>query len=133
MRVFIIDDEWLIAYTLELILRDNGFDATGFTVVDDLLRNLIIAKPAALITDIDMGTVNGVQLAETVSVLLPTCKILFLSGRVDGAGGPGESGCQHWPFLAKPVHTSVLLDTLNSLLSISDSGFDRNIPSTQAS
>ncbi len=116
VRVFIIDDERLIAHTLEVILCRSGFDATAFTNADQLLHNLMLLRPAALITDIDMGAINGLQLAATVTTLLPTCKIMVISGRIDSGEWSRDLDSVLWPILMKPVHPLVLLDKLHSLL-----------------
>jgi DNA-binding NarL/FixJ family response regulator len=76
-----------------------------------------------LVTDVVMGSKNGIQAAIEICKLIPKCKILLLSGT--DATAPlledAQSGGHEFQILTKPVHPSVIIDTLRSLTAASTS------------
>jgi len=63
LRVFVVDDEQIIANTLALFLEQNGFSARAFF---DPLEALIAAKlshPDLVIADVMMPLLSGIELA----------------------------------------------------------------------
>ena len=117
-RVFVVDDEKIIASTLGLILRNRGFDAHSFA---DPIAALAAAQsnaPDLLLTDLFMPKMNGIELAARIRQDSPRCKVLFFSGsvhtddllaQVQGAG----SDCV---IVNKPVPPAILIDTINEAL-----------------
>jgi CheY-like chemotaxis protein len=78
-RVFVVDEENTIASTLELTLRNRGFDAHSF---DDPIAALKAAQskpPDLLVTDVLMPQMNGVELAIRIRQDCPSYKVLLFS------------------------------------------------------
>jgi CheY-like chemotaxis protein len=78
-RVFVVDDEPLIARTLAAILTDCGYDAMFFT--DPLGALEVVGKgwPAFLVSDVTMPGLTGIQLAMEVRKRSPNCRIFLMS------------------------------------------------------
>ncbi len=79
LRIFVVDDEQVISWTITLILRHHGYEATAFT---DSLQALAATRahaPDLLISDIEMPRLSGVHLATRVRECVPYCKVLFFS------------------------------------------------------
>lgn len=115
--VYVVDDEETIAKTLALILTSSGFEAIAFT---EPLEALFAAKsrcPNFLITDVSMPSLNGIELGIRFKALYPECKVLLFSGAI--STGPLLDGAAQRGFeftiLAKPVHPTELLETLNQM------------------
>jgi DNA-binding response OmpR family regulator len=117
MRVFVVDDEHVIASTLAAILKLHGYSATSFT---SPLEALIAARsraPDLLISDVAMPALSGVDLAIQIKAQCPKCKILLFSGQattqdlLEDARSQGNS----FELLQKPVHPSEMLCRLEAL------------------
>jgi DNA-binding NtrC family response regulator len=110
-RVFVVDDERLIAETLSLILSRNGFSASFFVDPVAALQASRFDTPDLVISDVMMPQMSGVDFAIQVTALCPACKILLFSGQagtVDMLHAAREQGYD-FHLLAKPVHPADLL------------------------
>ena len=79
-RVFVVDDEPMIASTLVAILHMHGYSATPFTSPLEALAAARTKFPDLLISDVDMPGISGVDLAILMKTHYPACKILLFSG-----------------------------------------------------
>jgi DNA-binding NtrC family response regulator len=80
-RIFVVDDEPIIGSTLAMILRLHGFDARPFTAPLAALMAARCEAPDALISDVVMPSISGVQLAIQIHEACPNCKVLLFSGQ----------------------------------------------------
>jgi DNA-binding NtrC family response regulator len=113
---FIVDDEDVIASTLELILLSKGFDARSFIDPLDALRAARSVQPHFLLTDIVMPNMNGIELAIQIQQLYPGCKVLLSSGQSMTAELLTAAGLQgQFTVLQKPVHPLVLLEKIEAI------------------
>jgi CheY-like chemotaxis protein len=113
-RVFIVDDEQIIARTLAIILEQSGYSATAFF---DPLQALVAAgvdAPDLLISDVVMPQLSGIDLAIRLQLLCPKCKVLLFSGQAQTADLLRAARDQGHDFslLSKPVHPTDLLSRL---------------------
>jgi DNA-binding NtrC family response regulator len=79
-RIFVVDDEPVIASTLTAILRMNGFSARFFTSPLEALTAARTRAPDLLISDITMPDISGIELAIRMKAQYPNCKVLLFSG-----------------------------------------------------
>ena len=104
-RVFVVDDEPVIASTLAAILQMNGFSAKFFTCPLEALTAARLKAPDLLISDVAMPGISGIDLAVQMRAQYPTCKILLFSGQaatldlLEGARAQGHD----FDLLLKPV------------------------------
>ena len=116
-RVFVVDDENIIASTLELILRNQGFDAHSFTDPIIALKAAQSKSPDLLVTDVLMPRMNGIDLAIRIRQDLPDCKILLLSGSISVVDLLAEAEAGHdFVVIGKPVHPAILIDVIKEAL-----------------
>lgn len=111
LRIFVVDDEFVIASTLALILRHKGFDAISFNAPVDALEAARSRVPDLLISDVVMPQFSGVELAVRIREQCPNCKILLFSGQAATTGllqNANERG-HHFEVMSKPVHPTDLL------------------------
>ena len=80
-RVFVVDDEHVIASTLAAILQINGFSARFFTSPLEALAAARLKAPDLLISDVAMPGISGIELAIRMRAQYPTCKVLLFSGQ----------------------------------------------------
>jgi DNA-binding NtrC family response regulator len=116
-RVFVVDDEHVIASTLAAILKLNGYCATSFTSPIEALAAAQSRAPDVLISDVVMPGISGIDLAMRIKAQCPDCKILLFSGQastqdlLEGARRRGHD----FEILQKPVHPSVILMSIEAL------------------
>ena len=117
IRIFVVDDEPIIARTLQVILRQNGFAVSSFTNPLELLERLDEEMPHVVISDVMMPGLSGVDLAVQIKQRHPSCKILLFSGAASAAELLMKaSGLGHqFQLLSKPVHPTDLLKNLREL------------------
>jgi len=84
VRVFVVDDQPIIASTLADILRLSGFSATSFTDPLEALRAARADAPDLVISDIEMPGLSGIELAIQLKQMQLGCNILLVSGRAAG-------------------------------------------------
>jgi DNA-binding NtrC family response regulator len=116
-RVFVVDDEHVIASTLAAILNMNGFSAEFFTRPLEALATSHSDIPDLLISDVTMPGLSGIDLAIQMRAQHPKCKILLFSGQAATLDLLEDARNQGHDFhlLQKPVHPSDLLVEIGTL------------------
>jgi DNA-binding NtrC family response regulator len=117
-RVFVVDDERVIATTLAAILQLNGFIADSFVRPADALDAARVNPPDLLISDVVMPDISGVELAIQIKAICPDCKVLLFSGQAATADlllAAREQG-HDFQLLSKPVHPTELLAQVGILV-----------------
>jgi CheY-like chemotaxis protein len=115
-RVVVVDDEVLIANTLETILNHAGFDAHAMFSGQELVDSLDTLRPDVLITDVEMPGMTGIEAAIITRSKFPNCKILLFSGHAATSGllvKAREKG-HEFELFSKPVHLPDLLAKVRS-------------------
>lgn len=78
-RVLVVDDDKLVADTLTLIFRANGFDSEACYSAAEGLEMARTFDPELLLCDINMPETNGLELAARIDREIPECRILMLT------------------------------------------------------
>jgi DNA-binding response OmpR family regulator len=89
-RIFVVDDEPVIASTLAVILNMNGYSTRYFTRPLEALTAARLNSPDLLISDVSMPDLSGIDLAIQMRVQCPKCKILLFSRASKHHGLAGE-------------------------------------------
>ena len=110
-RILIVDDEPELAELVRAWARAEGHTAVMAHCADDALTLLAVKSFDVLLTDIIMpGQMDGIGLAEKVSVMHPAMKVLLMSGysretATNRADVP-------WPLLVKPFYKEDFVSAL---------------------
>jgi DNA-binding NtrC family response regulator len=129
-RIFVVDDEHVIAATLATILNMNGFSARFFTDPLEALAAARLDTPDVLVSDVAMPGISGTNLAIQMRAQYPECKILLFSGQaatldlLEDARGQGHN----FQLLQKPVQPSVMLSRIGELAAESSLAGSRTSP-----
>lgn len=118
LRVFVVDDESVIASSLAMILRFyGGFHASSFTDPTKALQAAHAEVPDLLISDVVMPQMSGIDLAIQLRDVCPDCKVLLFSGQAASADLLEAARVSGYEFeiLAKPVHPADLLASIRTL------------------
>jgi DNA-binding NtrC family response regulator len=111
LRVFVVDDEPIISFTLSTILESAGYTARSFSDPLEALRAAETNCPDYLITDVMMPTLNGIDLGMQFKVIYPTVKVLLFSGVSSDHFSKGHD----FDILAKPIHPVAFLAAIEAL------------------
>jgi DNA-binding NtrC family response regulator len=116
-RIFVVDDEYVIASTLAVILNMRGFSARFFTRPLEALTAAQSDIPDLLISDVAMPGLSGIDLAIQMRAQHPECEILLFSGQAATLDLLEDARNQGHDFhlLLKPVHPTELLSEIGAL------------------
>ena len=78
-RVLVIDDDRLVADTLNLIFQASGYDSQAAYSAADGLAQARTFSPGLLLCDVTMPEESGLQLAEKMRLEMPDCKLIMLT------------------------------------------------------
>ena len=114
IRVLVVDDERIIADSLALILRGRGFESRAAYSGEDAAEIALTWKPDAVISDVVMGKMDGVALAVYLAQILPSCKVLLISGNpgTEQLINASRSLGFEFPILPKPFHPERVFEFL---------------------
>ena len=114
LRIFVVDDEQVIAQSLAVILRQSGFVVDAFTNPREVLNIAASQAPDLLISDVMMPEMSGIDLAIQLRKRHPECKVLLFSGHAATADLLRAARQQGHDFelLLKPVHPKDLLGAI---------------------
>jgi len=111
----VVDNDRVIADTLVGILRIHNYDACAVYSAEDALGLCRDRCPYAVITEVLLGPMSGVQLGIQITKRLPSCKVLMMSGnsQVCARLPDSKSFSDHFTLFAKPIDPQKILDFLD--------------------
>lgn len=115
-RIFVVDDNHVIASTLAVILNMNSYSARCFTRALEVLTAAQSDVPDLLVSDIAMPELSGIDLAIQMRAEHPECKILLFSAHATTQDLLAKA-CYDFRLLVKPVHPTELLYKIGTLRS----------------
>jgi FixJ family two-component response regulator len=114
--VFVVDDDVSVRESLELLIRNEGWQAETFASAHEFLERPRSALPSCLVLDVSLPGLNGLDLQRRVSSERNDLPIIFITGHGDipmtvraMKGGAVE-------FLTKPFNDEVLLNAVRHAL-----------------
>ena len=115
-RVVVVDDRLEMAETLADGLCDHGYDAVAVASSRRVLEMLAAERVDALVTDLRMPEVDGLELLSTSKRLLPSRPVIVMTafGAIDSAIESIRRGAYH--YLTKPFKLEELLLFLDRAL-----------------
>ena len=120
-HIFLIDDDNSMRYSLSRMLVELGFSVQEFSNAQDFLDHSLPIAPAAILLDMAMPDMSGLELQEKLLAVGRQTPILFISGQshpqqiVKGL----KNGA--FDFLFKPFNLEELISALNAAIQ-----FDQN-------
>ena len=112
LRILVIDDEPDTVLTLLELLRDEGYDATGFSHPLEALRALREVDPDVVISDIAMPIVSGWDFARKVRQKMGDVRpmLIAISGVYQKSSDKMLASMSGYEFfLSKPCDPGVVL------------------------
>ena len=118
-KILVVDDEQTTSDTLTLIFREHGYQAKAAYSAEDAIDVIAGWQPDLALLDVNLPSMNGIDLAIAIRTNHPRCRVLLFSGYPNSvdllhmAMGAGHV----FEIIAKPLHPTVLLDVVDSSLS----------------
>ncbi len=111
IRVLIVDDERTLADTLALIVTRSGYESMAVYDGREAIEAAALFRPHAVISDVMMPGMNGIELARYFTENFAGCRVLLMTGH-DSAGSLAEASLSCGlivNILTKPVMPQTIL------------------------
>jgi DNA-binding response OmpR family regulator len=117
-RILIVDDEQIVANTLEAILRREGYEAKAVYSAEQALEQVAKWQPAFAIVDVVLPQLNGIELCKLLRAQFPACELLLISGETLTSEllVEAENDGHRFEIVAKPFHPGALLKKTEEML-----------------
>jgi FixJ family two-component response regulator len=122
--VFVVDDDISVRESLELLIRNAGWQPELFETAQEFLSRARVAVPNCLVLDVNLPGLNGIDLQKQIARDRIEMPIIFITGHGDipltvqaMKGGAVE-------FLTKPFGEEVLLGAIRLALERSRTTLD---------
>ena len=116
MKIIVVDDEPIIADTLVNILEGEGHDALAVSHGESAVKWAKMVLPDAVISDVIMPGMDGIETAKAIMQLLPNCRIILFSGQAASVDLLAKARVEGYVFelLPKPINPEKLLEKLKN-------------------
>jgi PAS domain S-box-containing protein len=114
--VLVVEDEAGVRRALARALREGGYEVVEAGDGGEALELATGRRFDALVTDVDMPRLGGVELARRVEAGQGALPVLFVSGTAVEALQSARGPVARCRFLGKPFSDAALLDALHGLL-----------------
>lgn len=112
LRILVIDDEPMIAETLQKIFEAAGYDCRAFSSGEEFLATDHAAwSPGFALIDMVLPGMNGIELALLLTARFPALKLHLFTGQTEMTAilQKSEEKGIYFPTLNKPIHPTELL------------------------
>lgn len=101
-RIWVVDDDRSIRWVLERTLQQAGFNVQTFERAEEVLRQLESDHPDAIISDIRMPGLDGLELMEKIHEVHPNLPVIVITAHsdLDSAVSAYQGGA--FEYLPKP-------------------------------
>lgn len=120
-----VDDEPELRRVLRRVLERTGYDVIEAADGESALRLSRHGDFDAVISDVCMPLMSGLQLLERLSLEVPDLPVLFVSGSIDVLDVERARGCGAFDFLEKPVDLAEL--RARTLAAVEEGGRRRRV------
>jgi FixJ family two-component response regulator len=114
--VFVVDDDISVRESLELLIRNEGWQPETFASAQDFLDRPRIFAPSCLVLDVSLPGLNGLELQKRVAVERSDMPIIFISGHGDVPMTVQAMKAGAVEFLTKPFGDTALLSAIRQSL-----------------
>ncbi|HUN87054.1 MAG TPA: response regulator [Terracidiphilus sp.] len=125
-KILVVDDEIVVADTLVLVFSTSGYECRKANSAEEAIDLIAEWRPEVAIIDVILPRLNGIELSRILAASIPDCRVVLISGY------PGamellpqvKAPAKAPQILAKPLHPSLMLETVSKLLPCKETAFD---------
>jgi FixJ family two-component response regulator len=114
--VSIVDDNPSVLKSVDWLLRAAGYNTELFSSGEDFLDHAASSTARCLVTDIDLGTMSGIELARQLATRGLGLPVVFMSGCSSHEQAALEAGCV--AFLCKPFPANLLIESVEKAFQV---------------
>ena len=117
-KILVVDDYKRVASTLEIILKQAGFETVVASSGEEAVSVALSFAPDVVLSDFALGGMNGVEAAIKILNFQPNCKVLLLAVQSATMDIQEEARAKGFNFevLTKPVPPPELIESISQLL-----------------
>lgn len=114
--VFVVDDDISVRESLELLIRNEGWQPETFASAQAFLERPRALVPSCLVLDISLPGLNGLELQKRLAVERTDMPIIFITGQGDVPKTVQAMKAGAVEFLTKPFNDEALLGAVRQAL-----------------
>jgi FixJ family two-component response regulator len=114
--VFVVDDDISVRESLELLIRNEGWQVETFGSAREFLDRPRALVPSCLILDVSLPGLNGLELQERIAGDRSDMPIIFITGHGDVPMTVQAMKAGAVEFLTKPFRDDALLSAIRQAL-----------------
>ena len=114
--VFVVDDDVSVRESLDLLIRDEGWQVETFDSPLEFLDRQGALAPSCLVLDMSMPGLNGLELQKRVAVERPEMPIIFITGHGTISMTVQAMKAGAVEFLTKPFNHESLLTAIRNAI-----------------
>ena len=114
--VFVVDDDISVRESLELLIREAGWQAETFSSASTFLARPRPAAPSCLVLDVGLPDLNGLDLQRQIAIDRSDMPVIFITGRGDVPMTVKAMKAGAVEFLTKPFGDDVLLQAIGGAI-----------------
>jgi FixJ family two-component response regulator len=123
--VFVVDDDISVRESLELLIRNAGWQPETFESAQEFLSRPRAVTPSCLILDLSLPGLNGLDLQKRVALDRTDMPIIFITGYGDVPTTVAAMKAGAVEFLTKPFEADTLLNAIRHALERSRIALDQ--------
>jgi FixJ family two-component response regulator len=125
--VFVIDDDVSVRESLELLIRQAGWQPEVFASAQEFIARPRPSTPSCLILDVTLPDLNGLDLQKRIAVDQASMPIIFITGYGDVPMTVQAMKAGAFEFLTKPFADDVVLNAIEQAIERSKSALDHAV------
>jgi FixJ family two-component response regulator len=118
--VFVVDDDISVRESLELLIRDRGWEPLLFESARAFIARQPVPVPSCVVLDVNLPDLSGLDLQQQISGASPVSPIIFVTGYGDVPMTVRAMKAGAVEFLTKPFDESTILEAIRLALGKSE-------------
>src|SRR5437867_3840608 len=114
--VFVVDDDISVRESLELLIRNAGWQPELLATVQEFLARPRVLAPSCLVLDVSLPGLNGLELQRRIAADRTDMPIIFITGHGDVPMSVQAMKAGAVEFLTKPFGDGVMLGAIRNAI-----------------
>jgi FixJ family two-component response regulator len=123
--VVVVDDDISVRESLELLIREEGWQPALFETAQDFLARLPTLVPSCLILDVNLPDLSGLDIQQRISDAKFSTPIIFITGYGDIPTSVRAMKAGAAEFLTKPLDPIVVIQAMRDAVQRSHANLAR--------